>query len=356
MVFLMGVAFGVAFDKSRVFVPQNIQDQFIFKKFMMIKMFLAAVATGQLALLVVNFALGKKGKDLFQQSRTEYAGGCERGLVAGAGGAALLGAGMAIAGACPGMVLTQVGTGVSGAWITLIGCLLGAFLYGTIQEQIHKFIFPLFTLSKPVFLDTTMGVAYNTIVLYMSIALWIVVAILEYFVPWRTEVKLFEPTDNLFAQYAWPPQVGGAMIGALQLPAVLVIADTLGSTTGYQTLSSQWINGFPQLKSRFQYFDSFCQLSFGNWWQVMFMSGAVAGAMTSGLYSGSFGTEVGVGPRAALIGGMCMVFGARLAGGCTSGHGISGTALLAKLSLVATPAMFVGAIGMSVLMKALNFE
>jgi uncharacterized membrane protein YedE/YeeE len=46
----------------------------------------------------------------------------------------------------------------------------------------------------------------------------------------------------------------------------------------------------------------------------------------------------------AFIGGFIMLFGARIAGGCTSGHGISGMAQLSVGSTVAVAAMFAGGI------------
>lgn len=55
---------------------------------------------------------------------------------------------------------------------------------------------------------------------------------------------------------------------------------------------------------------------------------------------------------ASLVGGFLMVFGARLAGGCTSGHGISGTALLCTLSMLVVVAMFAGGIFTAVLLRA----
>ncbi len=44
----------------------------------------------------------------------------------------------------------------------------------------------------------------------------------------------------------------------------------------------------------------------------------------------------------ALAGGLLMGFGARWAGGCTSGHGISGTMQLAVSGWVAAIGFFVG--------------
>lgn len=45
-----------------------------------------------------------------------------------------------------------------------------------------------------------------------------------------------------------------------------------------------------------------------------------------------------------------MAFGARLAGGCTSGHGISGTMQLALSSWIMVVALFVGGIATAHLM------
>ena len=53
----------------------------------------------------------------------------------------------------------------------------------------------------------------------------------------------------------------------------------------------------------------------------------------------------------AFAGGFIMVLGARIADGCTTGHGISGVAQLAVGSMVAVAAMFVGAIATALMMK-----
>lgn len=51
----------------------------------------------------------------------------------------------------------------------------------------------------------------------------------------------------------------------------------------------------------------------------------------------------------AFIAGFLMLLGARIADGCTSGHGLSGTAQLAVGSIVAVVAMFAGGIGTALL-------
>ena len=52
----------------------------------------------------------------------------------------------------------------------------------------------------------------------------------------------------------------------------------------------------------------------------------------------------------ALAGGFLMGFGSRWAGGCTSGHGISGTLQMAVSSWLAAICFFVGGVAAAMLM------
>jgi uncharacterized membrane protein YedE/YeeE len=92
-------------------------------------------------------------------------------------------------------------------------------------------------------------------------------------------------------------------------------------------------------------------------WQWMLVVGVVLGAFISARLSGQFraewvpstwvaayGNEPIVRWFVALIGGIFMGVGARWAGGCTSGHGISGTLQLAVSSWLASICFFVGGI------------
>lgn len=98
-------------------------------------------------------------------------------------------------------------------------------------------------------------------------------------------------------------------------------------------------------------------ISPGGDWQVMLVIGLFFGAMASAFLSGSFRLSVepalwtahfGHTPMIrvciAFLGGTIMGFGARWAGGCTSGHGISGTMQWAVSSWVATICFFIGGI------------
>jgi uncharacterized membrane protein YedE/YeeE len=97
-------------------------------------------------------------------------------------------------------------------------------------------------------------------------------------------------------------------------------------------------------------------------WQWMLVVGIVVGAFASSMLSGSFelrwvpqrwatafGSAAWSRLIVALVGGVLIGFGARWGGGCTSGHGISGTMQLAISSWIAAICFFVGGILMATL-------
>ena len=102
----MGVVFGFALEKSRVFEPGIIVGQMQLRTFIMLKVFLTAVATGAVALAVMHGV----GLVTLAPKPTLYGADIIGGLV--------LGAGIALAGACPGTVMAQVGVGYCDALVT----------------------------------------------------------------------------------------------------------------------------------------------------------------------------------------------------------------------------------------------
>ena len=71
--------------------------------------------------------------------------------------------------------------------------------------------------------------------------------------------------------------------------------------------------------------------------------GELTGRWVPPFWAEHFGENSGVGRAVvAFLGGTLMAFGARLAGGCTSGHGISGTLQLGVSSWISLICFFVG--------------
>ncbi|MCL4765146.1 MAG: YeeE/YedE family protein [Hyphomicrobiaceae bacterium] len=155
---------------------------------------------------------------------------------------------------------------------------------------------------------------------------------------------------------AWSPYVAGVIIGLLQIPTFLLMQTALGASSSYVTVGAHIASWFDPGVGQVKYLASHLWGA-KNWWQVAVVVGIAAGAFLSMRISGArrhaispvwaraMGTPT-LAARAplAFIGGFIMLVGARIAGGCTSGHGISGMAQLAAGSTLAVAAMFTGGI------------
>ena len=78
-------------------------------------------------------------------------------------------------------------------------------------------------------------------------------------------------------------------------------------------------------------------------WRLFFVVGLWWGAALYWLARGQmFEVTIDTSPAGMIAAGLLVGFGTRLAGGCTSGHGVCGIARLSKRSMAAT-AIFMGA-------------
>ncbi|WP_374304599.1 YeeE/YedE thiosulfate transporter family protein [Ferrovibrio sp.] len=162
---------------------------------------------------------------------------------------------------------------------------------------------------------------------------------------------------------AWSPYAAGILIGLLQIPAFLLINTALGASSSYVTVAGH-IAGF--VDPAVAQIDYFAKHLAGakNWWQVALVIGVALGAALSARLSGaqrpamSFVWSRGLGISSlsgrlplAFVAGFIMLFGARIADGCTSGHGLSGIAQLAIGSFIAVAAMFAGGIATALFLR-----
>ena len=162
---------------------------------------------------------------------------------------------------------------------------------------------------------------------------------------------------------AWSPYAAGVLIGLLQIPAFLLIETALGTSSSYVTIAAHVA---ALVDASIGKMDYLAKHMYGakNLWQVAMVVGIAVGAFLSMKASGA-GRQIvspvwkravgfdSLSSRApmAFAGGFIMVLGARIADGCTTGHGISGMAQLAVGSTLAVAAMFAGAIATALLMK-----
>ena len=171
---LMGAVFGLALEKSRVFEPGVIVGQMQMRNFIMLKVFLTAVATGAVVLAVLNgFGLVK-----LQPKAALYAADIVGGLT--------LGIGIALAGACPGTTLAQVGAGYRDALFTLAGGLVGSVAFSYAQPALSKSFLGSGG-GKIIFTDM-LGIPYWLGALVLAAVLVVVLVSLEHWRPWRQEI------------------------------------------------------------------------------------------------------------------------------------------------------------------------
>lgn len=170
---LMGIVFGFALEKSRVFEPGMIVGQMQLRNFIMLKIFLTAVATGA----VVLAALNGYGMVKLAPKAALYTADVVGGL--------LLGAGIALAGACPGTTLAQIGVGYRDAIFTLFGGLAGAVAFSYGEPWLSKTLIG--TGPKLLFTDF-IGIPYWQGALALAGAIVIVLIAMEAARPWRADL------------------------------------------------------------------------------------------------------------------------------------------------------------------------
>lgn len=164
---------------------------------------------------------------------------------------------------------------------------------------------------------------------------------------------------------AWSPYVVGALIGVLAWFTFLLSAKPIGASTAYARAAG--LIGMlvaPRHTQSLKYFqDTKPKVD----WEFMFVLGAVGGAFLAAwhgneltgewlppMWIARFGADtVAFRLGAAFIGGAAMAFGARLAGGCTSGHGISGALQLSVGSWIALICFFMGGMAVAIPMYRL---
>ncbi len=161
---------------------------------------------------------------------------------------------------------------------------------------------------------------------------------------------------------AWSPYLVGGLIGVLSMFTFYFSDKPLGASTGYARLAGMLGKTVaPKHTDSLKYYqDNKPAVD----WEVMLVLGAIVGAFLAAwhgneltgewlpaMWAARFGAEsLPLRLGAALVGGLLMAFGARLAGGCTSGHGISGTMQLSVGSWISVICFFVGGIVTALLM------
>jgi uncharacterized protein len=160
---------------------------------------------------------------------------------------------------------------------------------------------------------------------------------------------------------AWSPYLTGAGIGVLSWLTFYFSNKSIGASGFYAMLAGLIGKAIsPRHTGALNYYQKNPpRIS----WSVAFIAAAVLGsflaAWTGGeitnewlhpMWVARFGESIPLRALVAITGGVFMAFGARLAGGCTSGHGISGTLQLNVGSWIVVICMFIGGIATALLL------
>ncbi len=158
----------------------------------------------------------------------------------------------------------------------------------------------------------------------------------------------------------WKPYVFGALSGVLLTISVGVAGQFFGTSTTFPRVTG-WIYETIGLNPSLL---EFYQVRGGNFgasalpnWQFLFVIGIGVGAFVTSILTKTFKAERlppmwaerfgdGLPKRAgySLVGGAVAIIGARMAGGCPSGHGLSGVSQLGVSSILAVIFFFIAGI------------
>ncbi len=160
---------------------------------------------------------------------------------------------------------------------------------------------------------------------------------------------------------AWSPYVVGAGIGFLSWLTFSLSDKPIGASTFYAQVS-----GFIGRLLAKRHTESLAYFKenpphFG--WEFVFVLSTIVGGAVAALTGGEFANEwippmwearfvdsITLRATVGICGGILMAFGARLAGGCTSGHGISGTMQLNVASWISVACFFIGGIAVAMML------
>ena len=159
----------------------------------------------------------------------------------------------------------------------------------------------------------------------------------------------------------WPPMIAGFVLGLVVLLAFILVGNGPGSSGAFARFAA-WLGleFAPEATVNNSYL---AQMTYNHplaAWVVLAVVGTFIGAILAAVSSGRFkikldrgsgrmsvGTRIGL----ALAGGIIAGFGTRLAAGCTSGIGLSNTAMMGVAGFIFLVVFFAVGVAVSLMMK-----
>jgi len=247
-------------------------------------------------------------------------------------GGLIFGTGMAILGYCPGTLAISLGQGSLDALIGIIGGLLGGLFYTVVLPFIKPVLGPdLGALSLYSLVESR---------ILFFILILIIGAIFIYAAFWLHKIDKVKSRNWIFTG------IGLAVLNVIVF-ASAVTNRPIGASTTFPYLADV-ISGFTNN-------DYFNKIKTPGNWEMIFLTGAFISGLIISLIKNEFSLTLihknwkkyknNSNPSRiiwAFVGGFILIFGARMAGGCTSGHILSGGMQLAFSSLTFALFVFIG--------------
>jgi uncharacterized protein len=247
-------------------------------------------------------------------------------------GGLIFGIGMAILGYCPGTMAVSLGEGSLDALVGILGGLSGGVIYTLLLPQLQPVLGPNLGV-----LSLQSVVANKTL---FFILLVVLAAIFVFLAFWLHRIDKNKERKWI---------VAGIVLAFLDVAIFSKWASSrpIGASTSYPYLGD-FLTGVTQN-------DYFQAIKASGHWELIFLAGAFAAGLIISLIKKEFKFVLvhknwlrfkGPSPLKrivwAFIGGFILIFGARMAGGCTSGHILSGGMQLAFSSLIFAIFVFIG--------------
>ncbi len=248
-------------------------------------------------------------------------------------GGLIFGIGMAILGYCPGTLAVSLGEGSLDALTGIIGGLLGGLFYTLVVPSIQPMLGP-----------NLGSISLFSLVGHQPLIFYLLLFVLgAAFIAAAFGVHKLEKTSNK----KWI--LAGIALAVLNtiVFSEITFDRPIGASTTYPYLADMLTGTTANA-----YFEN---IKGPGSWELIFLAGALISGLVLSLLRKDFklilihenwkkykGTSAGSRIVWALTGGFIMVFGARMAGGCTSGHIVSGGMQLALSSLVFAVFVFAG--------------
>jgi uncharacterized protein len=127
---VVGTFFGLVLTKGEAISWFRIQEMFRFESFHLYGIFMTAIPTGALSLLLIRkLKIKTFSGEAIEMPEKKY----HHGVIIGS---LLFGFGWALTGACPGPIYAQIGSGFLVTIVTLLSALLGTWCFAYLQKYL----------------------------------------------------------------------------------------------------------------------------------------------------------------------------------------------------------------------------